>query len=687
MSKSKKKPAPRGERREKISAEIARRIGTPACVIFVIVAVIIGVLITMQVYTSKQTELTLESEAAGNDLNAFFQPYLRSVEQLSVDPEVISSIDESDGKKTTITKAEHFSSVLENMQAMQASDPDNVMAVWICDIEDNVLTQSDGFTSDSSFDCKTRDWYAAVSNKAAMLTKPYVDASTGQTIVSAAAPIVDPATGDVRGVAGLDLSLAHVGEILSQSVIGSTGYVIMTAADGTIIYHPDDSLIQQNMADLDISSKVVDAIAAGEKTFFYYKINGSGKYGYLMPVGDTGYLVISSMTSGEYMRNLFLIIAGMIVIFAIGVVFIFLAIRKVASSLTKPIEELNAAAQELAAGNLNVELEVTSKNEIGELGRSIQQTVERLKMYIAYIDEVSAVLAQMSDGKLAIHLKQDYAGDFRKIKDALIEISGSMTEVLSGITESSGQVSGGADDLASAAQTLAEGATTQAAAVEELVATAESIVIQLQNNKEEAMQSAAETKKVTQLAENSKQQMGDMLTAMQTISDTSNQVVSIIHTIEEIADQTNLLSLNASIEAARAGEAGKSFAVVASEIGSLANESAQAASSTKEMIEISMNEIEKGVKLANDVTESLQEVVAGIEQVNHMIDRTAELAVEQEDNMKQMQSGIDSISHAVQDTSATAEESSATSEELAAQATVLTDMIRKFDLSDTETES
>lgn len=178
-----------------------------------------------------------------------------------------------------------------------------------------------------------------------------------------------------------------------------------------------------------------------------------------------------------------------------------------------------------------------------------------------------------------------------------------------------------------------------------------------------------------------------MLTAMQTISDTSNQVVSIIHTIEEIADQTNLLSLNASIEAARAGEAGKGFAVVASEIGSLANESAQAASSTKEMIEISMNEIEKGVKLANDVTESLQEVVAGIEQVNHMIDRTAELAVEQEDNMKQMQSGIDSISHAVQDTSATAEESSATSEELAAQATVLTDMIRKFDLSDTETES
>ncbi len=666
-------------KKEKISKKIASHIGTPTCVIFLVVAIIMAVIVKIQLDTSNERELTLESQSASNELNTFFQQYLKSVSHLSVNPQVLNTIADADATHS-ITQANDYSSVLQYMVNMQQEDSDNIMAVWIASIKANVLTQSDGYTSGSEFEITSREWYSVAQTKSPMLTKPYIDASTGQTIVSAAAPVIDSKSGKVIGMAGLDLSLAHVGEILSQCTIGDTGYVIMTASDGTIIYHPDSSLIQKSLGSLDISSNVTNLVSSGKDGFVKYSINGSTKYGFVTPIDDTGYVVFSSLSSGEYSQSLVRMIIAMVIIFTIGVGIIFVAIKTVSASITKPIETLDIAAKELADGNLDVQLEVTSNDEIGELGHSIQQTVARLKVYIAYIDEVSQVLSDMADGTLSISLKQEYTGDFSKIKDALLNISSSLTEIMTGITKSSNQVSTGSDDLARAAQTLAEGATNQAASVEELVATTDSIVTELRTSKEDALNCASEAKKVTALADSSKSQMKDMLDAMQKISETSNQVVSIIHTIEEIADQTNLLSLNASIEAARAGEAGRGFAVVASEIGTLATQSSEAAATTKQLISVSIAEIEKGVTLANQVTDTLETVVSGIDNVSTMVTHTADLSVEQEQNMKQMQEGIDSIAQAVQDTSATAQESSATSEELAAQATVLTELIKRFKL-------
>ncbi len=669
----------RSTQKEKISGKIAKQIGTPTCIIFLVVAIVLAIIVKVQLDTSNEKELTLESQSASNELNTFFQQYLKSVSHLSVNPQVLSTITSASSTKS-ITQAKDYSSVLQYMVNMQQADSDNIMAVWIASIDANVLTQSDGYTSGSEFQITSREWYSVTQTKSPMLTKPYIDASTGETIVSAAAPVIDSASGKVVGVAGLDLSLAHVGEILSKCTIGNTGYVIMTSSDGTIIYHPDSSLIQKSLGSLDISSNVTNLVSSGKDGFVKYSINGSHKYGFVTAIDDTGYVVFSSLSSGEYSQSLVRMIIAMVIIFAVGIVIIFFAIRKVSASITKPIESLDVAAKELADGNLDVKLEITTNDEIGDLGQSIQQTVSRLKVYIAYIDEVSSVLADMANGTLSISLNQDYTGDFSKIKDALLNISSSLTEIMTGITESSRQVSAGSDDLAKAAQTLAEGATTQAASVEELVATTDNIVTELQNSKNDALNCASEAKKVTSLADSSKSQMKDMLDAMKKISETSNQVVGIIHTIEEIADQTNLLSLNASIEAARAGDAGRGFAVVASEIGALATQSSEAAATTKELIGVSMNEIEKGVALANQVTDTLQTVVSGIDNVSTMVTHTADLSVEQEANMKQMQAGIDSIAQAVQDTSATAQESSATSEELAAQASVLTELISKFKL-------
>lgn len=171
-----------------------------------------------------------------------------------------------------------------------------------------------------------------------------------------------------------------------------------------------------------------------------------------------------------------------------------------------------------------------------------------------------------------------------------------------------------------------------------------------------------------------------MMDAMDKIHQTSQQVVGIIQTIEDIASQTNLLSLNASIEAARAGEAGKGFAVVADEIGKLALESSKAANNTKELIEISMEEINKGNTIASGAMNSLKESVSAVDGVNKMIQETAENAAIQAENMKQLRVGIEEIAHGIQDNSAASQETSATSDELASQAEILNKMVQKFEL-------
>ena len=176
------------------------------------------------------------------------------------------------------------------------------------------------------------------------------------------------------------------------------------------------------------------------------------------------------------------------------------------------------------------------------------------------------------------------------------------------------------------------------------------------------------------------EQMQEMMEAVQKIHETSKQVVGIIATIEEIADQTNLLSLNASIEAARAGEAGKGFAVVADEIGKLAQESSKAANMTRELIGVSMEEINKGNQIADHVMDSLKTAVEAVDNVNGMIQKTAGNAADQAQSMEQIRVGIEEISQGVQDNSAIAEESSATSEELASQATMLNELVQHFEL-------
>ena len=668
-------------KRKKISKEISLRILTVVITIFAVFSVIMIFMVGNISLNKQKNDLELQSKAASYQLETFFGKYTTIVEQMALNPDVRKLLTDTKAGDS-IQQAPLYQTVYAEMKDDADSDAENILATWVGDIDANVLTQSDGYTSGSDFDITQRSWYEAAQSEETMLTEAYTDASTGKLILSAAAPVYAAGGNQVVGVAGIDISLDHINELFSSYKIGKNGYVILLTKDGTIIYHPNKDNQMKTLSEINVSSQVLNTIQSGKASSIHYKAGSDSKYGYVQEIGSTGYYVLSSLPSGEYFSNLTKSVIVTLILLLLGIGAIIISIQRVAANITKPIIGLNTVAQDLAQGNLDVEMDIQSDNEIGELAESIQKTVDRLKEYINYIDEIAFVLNRLGEGKLKFSLKYEYAGEFGKVKDAMLHISQSLQTMIENIVESSSQVSAGAEDLAKAAQNIAEGASTQAASVQELVATATSVSDTVRENTQEATSAAEETVRVSDMMKNSSDQMDQMMDAMNKITETSNQVVSIIKSIEDIADQTNLLALNASIEAARAGEAGKGFAVVASEIGALADESAKAANNTKELIGVSIDEIKRGTDLASTVVASLQEVMDAVGTVNEKIGKSAENNVVQEHSMEQMKEGIDEISRGVEDNSAAAEEASATSEELAAQAVTLEDLVKNFDMTD-----
>ncbi len=663
--------------RKGILYQIQSKIGISVCAVMLLVTVLVIAVVYNLLTEANNTKLQQDSEAAALEVELYFAPFERMVEQQAINTDIKSILNTTKaGQK--ITANIKYLTVLSNMINTQKLDEENIMAVWIGDIDANVLTQSDKFTSGVDFEITEREWYQCVAKGKTVLTEPYIDASTGQKILSAATPVLD-AMGNAVGVSGMDISMEDIVRLMENYTIGEEGYVMLVSQNGTFIYHPREEYIDTKIQDMDITENVFEAIEGQKSQQLKYTVNGETKYGYAAPVGDTGFMALSCIPSGQYYSSLVSAIVMLSIVFIAGIFFILLNMGKTAGNIVKPLLELDDTAMQLADGNLNVTIDARTDDEVGDLARSIDKTVTRLKEYIDYIDEISEVLAAMAEGKLAVRLKHAYVGEFEKVKDALNHISKAMTEVMTNITESAGQVSCGSDDLAKAAQGMAEGCEAQAAAVEELLAMAVTVAEQVEKNRDDSLESADHTGEVADMMENSKQQMDKMRQAMDKIQESSKKVVGIIKTIEDIAEQTNLLSLNASIEAARAGEAGRGFAVVAGEIGSLANESAKAVNNTRDLIGVSLDEIEKGNAIVNEVVASLDKAVEKAVAANEMIQKSAKTAEIQMQSVNRIRDGVEEMSQSIQDNSAMAEETSATSEELAAQAVTLNELVQQFE--------
>lgn len=355
---------------------------------------------------------------------------------------------------------------------------------------------------------------------------------------------------------------------------------------------------------------------------------------------------------------------------------------KIAKSISDPIEALAKRLETFSQGDLTTPFpEYDNDDEVGEMVKSTVDMANKLSVIIA---DLEGLLAEMSKGNFAVSTscEEEYVGELTTLLTSFnttkTEIDGSLKEV----RDSSEMVSAGALNLAEASQALAEGATDQAASAEELQATIDEITEGLKNTVDQTNLASQEAERIAGEAEDSRAQMDLMVEAMQRISETSEMIGSVITEIEDIASQTNLLSLNASIEAARAGDAGKGFAVVADQIRTLAEQSAKAAVNTRELIESSIEEIQNGNRAAESTKKVLIGVVEDIRQLSESAKGINEISVMQAESMGQADAGVSRINDVIQANSATAQETSATSEELSAQATSMDEIVARFKLSE-----
>lgn len=349
----------------------------------------------------------------------------------------------------------------------------------------------------------------------------------------------------------------------------------------------------------------------------------------------------------------------------------------VVRSIKRPIKEVETAMKKLSSGDLSVDVKYISKDELGVLADSVRTMVKELS---GYISNIAYITGEISEGNMAVSIDTDYQNDFAPIKKSMEQIIVSLNDTLLQISTASQQVAAGSGQMSAGAQALSQGATEQASSIEELAASITEVSEMIRQNASHAQQASSNMDETTLGIEHGDQQMQNLIVAMNEIERTSGEIERIIKTIDDIAFQTNILSLNAAVEAARAGEAGKGFAVVADEVRNLASKSAEAAKETTVLIQSTLAAIKNGSAMVAETGKSLDQVSDMAQIVNELVKKIAEASDAQASSIQQINVGINQISSVVQTNSATAEESAASSEELSAQAETLKTLVSHFKL-------
>ncbi len=631
-----------------------------------------GLGIFMSYFSSQSTlELSMNALATETAARVTYQlkSYRNAVEALGMVPEL------SDPLITVEEKQEILDEWVDHYGMMRG----------------NVLTTS-GDSIFNGTNYADRDYFQGAIKGESSVSVPTISRTTGELSIMVSAPLWQDGVQDsvIVGVVYMVPEETFLNDIVKAIEVSENSGAYMLDANGITIAHENiDSVLNQENTIQDAASdpslkalaEIEKKMVAGETGFGTYTYGGVTKYIAYAPVEDTdGWSLAVNVNTfdfmGEVYRNIIIIVALVVVILICAVAIS----ARVASGLANPIRECVDRIQLLKEGDLASPVpEFKRKDEVGLLAGATEQIVATLQ---GIIGDIGYMIKEMSRGNLDVHSQNPgvYVGDMAEVHTSLHELARDLSGIMAQIDTASNQVSAGAEQVSVGAQSLAQGATEQASSVQELSATISEISTSSLENNRAAQEAQNKANLAGGQVTSCNDKMRELRQAMDDILQGHQEIEKIIATIENIAFQTNILALNAAVEAARAGTAGKGFAVVADEVRSLASKSDQAAKQTKEMIEKSVGNVERGNALTNEVSEALNQAKDYTVEAVTLMNQVAERITSETEAIHQVSEGTDQISSVVQTNSATAEQSAAASQELSGQAQLLKQEVSHFTL-------
>ena len=530
-----------------------------------------------------------------------------------------------------------------------------------------------------------KDYYLkAKENKGLNLTNAYEDESAdGGWVVSVIEPIIYK--DEFKGIVIIDMDMSSFEIIEQKDERFESLYSNVFDTNGHIMFSMNEEAKGKQLSDIlpaDSMEKLQSYLDQGEP-FNTHIENEKGDLVQFnarpLKIEGVTWWVAIEVSEKEYTKaisNMIMLAVPLSVLgIALLVGFSYFFIKK---SLN-PLKKIADVGESVAEGDFSKEINYPYQDEIGQIAKSMEKVVERIR---SIIQDLAGKLEQIAKGNFSFEFwnTQLYNGEYEPLLTSLYDILDDLNVTMGEIQNSSHMVNSSAMQVSGSAQTLSQGATEQASSIEELSATMNDISVKIKETAEMSQHASGLSKETGSAVGTSNQKMNEMSRAMQDITEKSQEISKIIKTIDDIAFQTNILSLNAAIEAARAGAAGKGFAVVADEVGNLAQKSAKAAQNTSSLIEETIEAVNKGARITEETAESLSVVSQKTEKINGIITSISSASEEEAEGIKQLTTGLDQISSVVQSNTATAEESAAASQELSGQADRLNELLEKFQL-------
>ncbi|MCX2524159.1 methyl-accepting chemotaxis protein [Larsenimonas rhizosphaerae] len=551
------------------------------------------------------------------------------------------SIHDWDANKRAILAAAAPGAVSDNAVASfkQAARSGGFSMVYM-GYGDNRFVSNSDWVPPADFKPTQRTWYKdAVAKGSMIVTKPYMDASTNSLALAYAQPIARD--GQVIGVLAGDVGLDSVTRNVNSIRPTEHSYAFLVDDSGTVIAHPDRSLVLKSLSDVDSRLSMASLQEAGRShSILETSIGNQGVLLFANPVEGSSWTLVIALDRTEAMAGLTSIVKTTIAALIVVGLVASLLLWAILTPIFRRMHEVRDAMNEVSTGDgdLTHRLPLSRRDdEVNQIAQSFNTFVE-------------------------------------KINRVMLDVRGSSENV----KLASAEISTGSLDLSRRTENTAASLEESAAAMEELTST-------VANSAESSRHATELTSEATRAAEEGGEVMSEVVGTMRDISESSREIVNIIGVIDSIAFQTNLLALNASVEAARAGEQGRGFAVVAEEVRSLANRSTKAAKEIKTLIDASVAKTANGEVLVQQAGEKMKGIVEQVQRVNGLISEINTAANEQNTGISQVNQAVSQLDQMTQENAALVEESAAASDALSQEALRLAEIIAVFTLSDDTT--